>query len=372
MHILYVVNELAYFRAHRERLALAMVDRGHRVSVATGEWDGVVPADWDDRVRLHRLDVDRHGNNPLRDTGMAVQVRRIIKAEEPDILHGLTIKPILYGALAAASLGSHCPRVVWTFAGLGKVFEPSRSLLARARRKAVSHALRRLQARTNAAATFENEADLKQLVAEGIVPAHRAFRVHGTGLDLSVFCPPAQPRSGPPVVLMAARLINEKGVDTFLEAASAVGWREGTRFLLAGPHDPTNPYAVDLASLRSKRVEWLGPVPQGDMPALFGKADLAVLPTRLREGFPRSLLEAAACGCALIATAQPPMREIVLPGRTGWLLDRPTAASLRAALVAATSDIDRTREMGQAALDCVRSGPYSEETVFEVFARLYE
>lgn len=386
MKILYLVNEFDYFRAHRENLATAMADEGHEVVVASGSVKPGVPEGWHGAITLVPLNVDSHRFNGAHDTRLTLEIARLIRREKPDIVHAFTIKPVLYGGLALAlsrlrRVGRPL-RMIWTFPGLGKIFESRNGRLKSLRRKLVVNALRFVADRFDVIATFENEADRLEAVSQGIVPAERAVRVMGAGIDLNHFQPvpeaTGQPssRDGPLVFLMSSRLINEKGIDTFVQAARHLhdlGIR--AEFRLAGIHAQDNPDATDMRLIEKAvsegALQFLGTVGQADMPALLSACDVVCLPTRLREGFPRALLEAAACGCALIASDQPSIRTLIQPERTGWLLDEPSVDALQDAVSEAVSDPDGTRRFGREALSLVRSLPVSDQAIQKAFADIY-
>ena len=378
-HILFVTNDLAYFRAHRERLASDLLRDGHRITVAAGVTEGVSMEGWPENIPVISLDLDRHHLRLMGDTKLVFRLRSLVRDLQPDVVHCITIKPILFGGLACALCAAserQKTRLVWTFAGLGKVFEQDNSFTAGLRRFIVRSCLGLVARRTDAVATFENEADRQAIVESGIISAERSHALMGTGIDLDVF---ARNRTakGPPVFLFASRLIGEKGVDTYLSAAAKLR-AEGAnaRFLLAGVFHEANPDAFDKTLLqqaaRLGEIEFLGPVSQDDMPELLNSVDVFCLPTRLREGFPRSLLEAAACGAAMIATDQMPMRVLIKPGETGWLLGEASTAQLCEAMKDALRDVERTRRMGKSAHDLVHELPVDCTAVKAAFLAVYD
>ena len=377
MRILYLVNEWAYFLRHRKALARAMADQGHEVIVASGEAERAPARIHSGAIAVERLRLDRHRFRPLGDVRLVAQIRHLLARHEPDVVHAITIKPILYSALAAAS-SAWRGRIVWTFPGLGKVFEPPGTGYERARRRLVASVLARAADGRDTWFTFENRGDRRAFVQARIARSDRAVRVDGTGLDLDLFKPAGTPDpttdpAGKPTVLFASRLIRSKGIDTFLEAARSS--KGDARFVVAGLHDATNPDAIDLDVLHRAHddgvIDYRGAVVPEDMPALYREAGIAVLPTRLREGMPRSVLEAAACGTANVATDQLAIREIVQPNRTGWLVAPPSAANVAAAIGDALSDRDRLARMGLAARRLVESGGYGEAEVARSFERIY-
>ncbi|MEL6504228.1 MAG: glycosyltransferase [Pseudomonadota bacterium] len=388
MHILLVTNDLAYFRAHRERLALDLLAMGHEVSVASGGCEGADRDGWDPRLSLYELNLDKHRLRPLGDLGLAWTLRGLYGRLKPDVVHCITIKPILFGGIAlflAHLRPKTGPAMVWTFAGLGKVFERSYAPLKRLRRYLVQAALIFISGRHKVHCTFENESDKDYLIEKAIASPGRAYALMGTGMDLDRFSPGADrsklPQEAPLVFFMGTRLIGEKGVDTYLAAAKNIQNSKGNaRFLLAGLLDETNPDAIPLSTLEKAHkdgvIEFLGGLTQSEMVEAFRNADVSVAPTRLREGFPRALLEAAACGNAIVASDQIPMRVLVPHARpsrrTGLLISPPDTANLTAAFETMLNDPQDTRRMGKRARELVESIPVAAQDIADGFAAIYQ
>ena len=387
MHVLYVVNDLGYFRAHRERLAHDMMAIGYQITVAAGNMASVDMTGWNEEIRLIPLELDKHHLRPWKDLNLILTLRKHIRTINPDIVHCFTIKPILFGGLAFAASGSMKKKtaMIWTFAGLGKVFERPKSLWKRIRRKLVATVLGKVATSNTAWATFENEADRIVMIEREVIPANRAVALLGTGVDLEHFSHklPNSPKksrhtmkSDRTTFLMATRLIGEKGVDTYLAAAKQLkesGVEASCK--LAGLVDETNPDAVSIDTLKAAdeagEIDYIGAVSQADIPALFRSVDVFCMPTRLREGFPRSLLEAASCGVAMIATDQPPMRILVPNEQTGWLIDPPQTEELVAAMLEAANELQTTRIKGDNARKLVESISVDAASIAREFTAIY-
>lgn len=372
MKILYVCNDLAFFRAHRLALARHMARVGHQVAVASGM---VAPGDTlDEDVELASLPITKHRFAPINDIRLVFAIRRHVKTSAPDIVHSITMKPNLFAAVALATMWQKRPGLVMTFPGLGKVFEQRGGLWWGLRRRIVTGTFGFVRRRLDPVATVENPADAERLVGEGICASDRVIATLGAGLPLSAFTPAT--RRGPARVLMAGRLIRAKGIELYIKAVRRL--RDDypdTRFLLAGPLEEDDPDRIDLAAIdvavREGVIDYRGAVPTNAMPDLLREADIVCLPTLLQEGLPRLLIEAAACGAAAIATDQPSTRQIIEDGQTGWLLQDVTVEGLAKTLNAALSDLAATRRIGAAAANAVRALPIGEEWVFTRFEEAY-
>ncbi|MFD0917094.1 glycosyltransferase [Pseudahrensia aquimaris] len=378
MQILFVVNDLGYFRAHRQMLAEHFASKGHDVVVASGACTEEAKRAWPDNIALVELPIDKHRLNLLADLQLLWALLRIIGTRKPHIVHAITIKPILFSGLAVSlrRLFGGAEKLVWTFPGLGKVFEPCDRAMATVRKVIVTMALRLSAKVSGAHATFENACDRKILIDYGIVPATRATVVEGTGLDTDVFKPEAKTSINGLTFLMATRLIEKKGVDVFLETArDAKSKGLDAKFVLAGLFEETDPGSMDPSTIQKAHedgaITFLGAVDQSEMPRIINSADVVCLPTRLQEGFPRALLEAAACGVAMIASRQSAIEKVVVDGETGWLLDPPDSSALIAAVGEALNNPDLVSEYGRAARALIEALPVSNAEVADAFAEVY-
>lgn len=308
----------------------------------------VAPHDPPAEERLQQLDVerivvpiDRSGLNPLADLRLLREYRRILKQRCPAAFLGFTIKPNIYGCIAARSLG--IPGIA-NISGLGTVFIKRGPLLA------LVTALYRFALARAAVVFFQNPDDLALFVGRKMVRPDQAVLLPGSGVDLERYAPSPQP-NGPPTFLLIARLLGDKGVREFVEAARKLrSERADARFQLLGPLDEGNRTAIPRAELdrwvSEGLVEYLGETE--DVRPLVEQASAVVLPS-YREGLPRSLLEAAAMARPLVATDVPGCREVVVEGKTGFLCEARDAGSLAAAMAKiAEMSPQQRRAMGMA------------------------
>lgn len=323
--ILFLVTEDWYFCSHRLPLAVAARAAGFDVMVATRvrEHGQIIR---DAGISVIPFELSRRGGNPLIEIARLV---RLYLRERPAIIHHVAMKPVLYGSIAARLSGVR--NVVNAVAGLGWLFT-SQGMMARLLRPGIRSLLVRLLAAPGMCSIVQNSDDLKLLTRLG-VPQDRLRLIRGAGVDTVAFAPTEEP-AGPVTVVLVARMLWDKGVGEFVEAAKRLH-DEGikARFVLVGAPDPANPSAVSLETLRGWDgqfgVEWWGH--RADMPQVLADAHIVCLPS-YREGLPKTLLEAAACGRPIVTSDTPGCREIVRDGDNGLLVPVKDAVSLAAAL----------------------------------------
>lgn len=340
MRLLFVVTEDWYFVSHRLPLAAAARAAGYDVTVATREalhGDAIRNAG----IRLIPFNLSRRGGNPLREV---VSLWRLYRRERPDLVHHVALKPVMFGALAAWL--ARVPAQVNAVAGLGWLFTTS-SGLVRLVRPALRRTLARLLDRPHCLTIVQNPEDLALLERSGVA-ASRLRLIRGAGVDLQVFRSAAPPPE-PVCVVLVARMLWDKGVGEFVQAARRLT-EAGVyaRFVLVGDSDPANPASVPEETLRDWNgqhgVEWWGR--RDDMPAVLQTAHVACLPS-YREGLPKTLLEAAACGLPIVTTDAPGCREVVDDGVNGLLVPVRDVAGLEAALRRLILDPDLRHRMGE-------------------------
>ena len=343
VRVLFVVNVDWFFLSHRLPLALAAKERGAEVFVAAADTGQGVAIEAHG-LRFVPLPLSRKGTNPLREVQIFARLIRLYRTLRPDLIHHVSIKPVLYGALAARLFRPAA--VVNAISGFGYALGDSsdRRRLRRLVLSAYRLALRRERSRT----IIQNVEDLEEFVAAGLVTREKAVLIRGSGADCLEFQPAPEP-GGPPVVVMACRLLWEKGVGEFVEAARLLrpAWTEA-RFVLVGFSDGENPGSVPVETLEQWRdagvVEWWGR--RTDMPAVLQAASLVVLPTFYREGVPKVLIEAAASGRAIVTTDVPGCRDVVRHGVNGVLVAPRDAPGLARAVHSLLDDGQLRHRLG--------------------------
>lgn len=355
-------------------LAADAAQRGHTVLVAS---KGSPNQQAFDRANVtHRqIDFDRRRLNFAADRAAMAQIRALMEQFQPDIVHALTIKPILIAGLSQAMTqpNKRTPHV-FTFAGLGRIFSAG-GLGGAIRRRLVSMVLRMIEKHSTAQWTFENARDRALMASICGFDDDNGHVLPGAGVDLDRF--ERVDRSGPIRVLFASRLLKLKGAHWFIDAARALNETfPQTRFTLAGPMDAQEADSVSKQAVedahRDGVIDWRGEVPGDDMPALLAAHDIFCLPTRYDEGFPRATTEAMATGACVIVSTHPCFAGIVDDGTNGVVVTPTTYDAFLTALQKTLSSPDHTRALGQAAAHSIRQAGVSEANINDGFAAIYK
>jgi glycosyltransferase involved in cell wall biosynthesis len=341
--LLFLVTEDWYFWAHRLLLARRARDSGYEVIVAT-RVDAHGERITAEGFRLAPLSWVRGSLNPLRLAWEIGDIVRLYRRLRPDIVHHVSLKPILLGS-AAALFRSNQP-VLNAVTGLGYTFT-SGSLRARMLALLVTPILRLLLRRKATITLLENEDDRRFIVEKIGVPVEQTAVNKGSGVDARHYAELPLPDDEPVTIGCAARMLGIKGIRDLVAASRVLRSRNVPhRLVLAGGTDPENPDSISEATLRTwaseDGVEWLGQI--DDVRDLWRRAAIAVLASLGGEGVPLSLIEAAACGRPLVATDVAGSRDIAQAGINALLV--PPAAP--EALADALERLIRDRGLRQA------------------------
>ena len=297
----------------RGGLVRALMDAGYEV-VAMASPDEHVPRLSELGCRYLPLPIDGQGTNPGHDLLLLWRYWRLLQSERPDFYLAFTVKPNIYGSLAARALGIPAINVV---TGLGTAFARSNWL------RILATGLYRLALARSEKVFFQNQDDRQLFVQKGLVQLQETTRVRGSGVDLKRFeLTPFPDDKSRFRFLLISRMLWDKGVGEYVEAARIVKQAfRNVEFCLLGPLNPRSPSAISNGQMEAWRsedvVRYLGV--SSDVRGEVATADCIVLPSYYREGVPRALLEAAAMGRPIIATDAPGCREAVNDGTTGFL-----------------------------------------------------
>lgn len=323
-------------------------------------------------IPFKTLPVDKKGINPQADIKLFITLYNWYRKERPDIVHHFTIKPVIYGSLAARLAG--IPRIINTVTGLGYIFTSED-------KKGLKSIVERLyQAAFNAAhlTFFLNQDDFDFFYKKQLIKNTKYWLLPGEGIDCIHFSPNSnienQTRENEKVIfLMSSRLLRDKGVYEFVEAAREVKiFFPETKFLLLGKRDERNPSVIlenELNQWKKENVvDWLGEV--SDVRPIISKSDIVVLPS-YREGLPRSLLEAAAMEKPLITTDVIGCRNVIEDGITGILVPVKNSKALAKAMKKMIENPVLRLEMGKAGRKKIIK-EFEEKNVISTILSKYE
>jgi glycosyltransferase involved in cell wall biosynthesis len=366
--LLFVVNISWFFISHRLPLAVEAVRRGWDVHLATqiaSEHDLV--ALLAHGIKVHPISFSRAGGHLAQDLRTAWNLWRIFRTVKPTISHHVTIKPVLMGSILAKLAGVGA--IVSAIPGLGYAFA-SNGIVARLRQEMILFGYRVALGGKQHRVIFQNSDDRGLFLKRRVTSSRSAVLIRGAGVDVRRFHSTRE-RAGRICVLMASRMLAEKGVADFIAAARLLR-AEGVdaRMVLAGAPDLGNPGSLTTAELedlnRERVVEWIGHCT--DMALLLSQSHIVCLPTYYGEGVPKVLIEAASASRAIVATDVPGCREVVIDGKTGMLVPPRSPAILASMLGRLIADGELRVRLGRNARLLVEKDFSIESVVEKTFA----
>lgn len=321
-----------------------------------------------DGFRLIPWDISRRSLNPFRELSALRQVLRVYKREQPDLTHHVALKPVIYGGFASRLTRTGAS--VNAITGLGHVFINS-NLVIKSLRYLLCKALRFVLAQKNTITILQNDEDRELLIRRGVVSAERSSVIRGAGVDIELFSPSPEP-TATAVVLLASRLLWDKGIQEFFEAAKKLR-EEGilARFVLVGEPDRQNPTAIPDTTLQAWEKSGLVEVwgRRDDMPAVLSQSNVVCLPSYL-EGLPKVLVEAASCGRAIVAADVPGCRAVVRDTENGLLIPVRDSGALARALGTLVKNRELRARMGAKGRE-IAVREFSEEKIIGQTMTMY-
>ncbi|MCC6139078.1 MAG: glycosyltransferase family 4 protein [Nitrospira sp.] len=365
--LVFLVTEDWTFWEIRRDLARMAFESGYEVIIATRV------STYAERIRqagftLIPIALQRESRNPLKELWAFVELIRLYRRVRPQIVQQVAMKPVLYGSLAAWV--AQVPVVVNVFGGLGYAFT-DRPEETSGLRAWLQRGLQSAIALSRSVVVVQNADDREVLVRAKIVAPSKMRLIPGSGVDVQRFVP-VDPPAGDPIVMLAGRMLWDKGVGEFVDAVIRLKQQGAhARFVLVGRCDRGNPTAIAEEQLhqwtREYGIEWWGH--REDLPAVLGSATVVALPS-YREGLPKVLLEAAACGKAMVATDVPGCREVVRHRETGLLVPVRNAHALADAIAELLSNPGLRTALGERARSLAVQ-QYATAQIGEAFLALY-
>ncbi len=367
--LLFFVTEDWYFCSHRLPIARAAFQNGLDIVIVTrvnthGQFIK------NEGFKLIPLNINRSGKNPFYDIFTFFSLIKIYKKEKPDIVHHVSLKPVLYGSWAARLTG--VPHIVNALAGLGHVFI-DKGFKAFLLKKIVKLAFKLALSPKNVRVILQNPDDLNLFIREHILTKKQITLVKGSGVDTKIFYPETK-KPEIPIVVLVARMLWSKGAGDFFQAAKILREKEvPVRMVLVGEPDPINPASVPVERLKSwsssSIIEWWER--REDIPDILKQSTIAVLPSSYGEGVPKSLIEAASVGLPIVTYDVPGCREIVRNRENGFLVPLNDIKGLVCAIEKLLKNAALRQKMGKKSREIVIN-EFSEEIVVKQTMDLYK
>jgi len=345
--ILFIVNVDWFFVSHRLPIALKAQDEGYEVHISCAFTD---KKDYLQGLgfKLHELPFSRSGKCFISEITTLFAMSKLLKLVKPDLVHAITIKPVLYTGLVLKFV--KVPAFVAAISGLGLVFV-TKTFKGKVLRWFVKTLYKISFSHKNMNVIFQNPVDKKTLIDSNIVFEEQCRFIKGSGADLNEYVHVPEPEV-PIKVIMACRLLREKGVGEFIEMSRRVNaLNKGVEFLLVGEPDYGNPNSFTETDIQKWKnegiVQLLGH--SDDVAKLFSQSHIVTLPSYYGEGLPKVLIEAAACGRPIVTTNNPGCIEAVIENETGLIVPVKDIDSLTKAIVKLIDSKELRENMGQRA-----------------------
>ena len=366
MKIVLFANTDWYLYNFRLPLARALRSQGHDLVLLSppGEYSRYLK---EAGFRWVGFPLSRRGLNPFNEAGTLWRLFCFYRSQRPDVAHNFTVKCVLYGTLAARLAGTR--RIINAVTGLGFVFLDQRQC-----GRVIRWLVRKLYrfALKNTLVIFQNPEDRKLFTQQNLVTEAQSIMIKSSGVDIHQFTPSPEPE-GIPLVILPARMLWDKGIGEFVDVARHLqDAGVSARFALVGDCDPDNPSSVSMDKLstwvKEEVVEWWGW--REDMAAVYACSNIVCLPS-YREGVPKTLIEAAACGRAIVATDVPGCREVVHDGQNGLLVPLREPEALVSALRRLIKDKALRQEMGYQSR-AIAEAEFSSDLIVSKTLKVYE
>lgn len=347
--ILFIVNVDWFFISHRLPIALKVLNEGYKVTIACKFTEHRKYLE-DLGFNLIDIPFSRSGGGITSEIKTIRAIKEVVEKVKPDVLHAITIKPVLYSGLALKTVNTDVPFVA-AISGLGYVFT-AKTLRAKLTKFIASAFYKVALSQRLKTVIFQNTSDESILTHVAKLNSSDKVLIKGSGADLSVYDFKPENLDQSPKIVMACRLLKEKGVYQFIEAARIVkATYPSTEFLLVGTPDLENPNTVKQAEIdnwvNEGTINYLGH--RNDIPDIFSNSNIVCLPSFYGEGVPKVLIEAAACGRAIVTTDNPGCRDAVIVGETGLTVPVRDSIKLAEALSHLIEKTQLRLRMGQEA-----------------------
>jgi len=369
-NLVYLVSEDWYFLSHRLALAKDAMDRGYKVHVLcknTGMLDKIRSYGF----KCYELKSSRSNTSVWYLIKEILNIRSIIKNIDPTIVHLIAFRPILLGLSSLILLNNI--KIISSITGMGSIFL-SKSFKLKILKFFILIFLFLNFRRKNNNIIVQNKDDYNFCLKKLNIQKNKIFLIRGSGVNINYFKYTKEPPSSPIIVTFVGRLIKDKGIETLFNAFKKVNRVDkNIHLLIAGNIDASNPSAISKNYINSqinenKHISWLGNVT--NIKELWKKSHIAILPSR-REGLPKSLLEAAASGKAIIATDVPGCREIAINNFNAITVPLDNSDELAKAIKYLANNNEVRKQYGLKSRELVEKD-MSEEIIINKTISIYE
>ena len=341
--LLFIVNVDWFFVSHRLPIAKKAVEEGFEVHLACDVTDKLEEIR-EAGITVHIIPFSRSGVNFFKQVGTFIDLAKVVRSVSPNIIHGISTIGVVFAGILSQFFQTE--RLVASISGLGYVFVDE-SLRARSLRWLVTF-LYRMALRSASSIIFQNKDDHAIFLKRKIASNQNSILIRGSGVDLDKFYYTSEP-TGDLIVMFVARLLKDKGIIEFSEAAKIIRQRANARFVVVGDLDPCNPNSLSTAELnkliKTEHVEYWGF--SDDVNQVMPRSHIIVLPS-YREGLPKSLIEASACGRPVVTTDVPGCRDAIIPDVTGLLVQAKDVTGLVEAIENLLNNKQRRLSFGNA------------------------
>jgi glycosyltransferase involved in cell wall biosynthesis len=371
MKVLFLVNCSNFFYSHFLKLAISVKNEGHEVCIAVGnnlQKENIEKLGFE----FYELNLSRSEKNLFYELSSMISIYKLLRDFQPELVHMLTIKPILYGSLIMKLFKSLAPKkIVASVTGLGSS-SMSQSFSGKLLWWCLKLAYKFTLSSNQSKVIFENTDDRELFVKNRIVSNENSYLVNGAGVDIIEFSPSLN-KSEVVTVILVARLLKDKGVREYIEAGGILNeLNVNVQLLLVGSVDENNPSSmseVDISIANKKGfIKSLGY--RADIDQCYKSAHIACLPS-YREGLPKSLIEAAACGLAIITTDVPGCRQMVTQNKNGVLVPAKDSYLLAMAIKDLVENEGKIHSMGKESRK-IAEQIFSYESVIASFFDIYD
>lgn len=367
-HLLFVVNTTGSFISHRLPIAQEAIKSGYKVSLATGDVDS------HEDIKLaginhYHLPLVRSGRSLIGECHLIFAIFKLIKTLKPDIIHNVNMKPVLYTGLINRFIGKRpCVNAI---TGLGFIFIRE-GWMAKIMQRIILCMYYVSNGCDNSIYIFQNSDDLNLFIQKGVIPLEKTCLMKGVGVSLNEYSVSSTEYKDELIrILFPARLLRDKGIVELVEAVKILAKKYSLKLLIAGGIDKDNPTSISQSQWdewqKETCIEFLGH--QSNMASIYQDSHIVCLPS-YREGMPRALLEAQACGCPVITTNVPGCREAIVSGKTGLLVKRKSISELVEAIDNLIQNKELRKKMGTAARQHAEKN-FSVENIIRETLSLY-